>query len=156
MAEGTGESFGQMIRRLRELRRWSQWDLANRTGLDQSAISQVELEKGKRRAATVERLAEAFGVEDTHEWLVLAGVVKARAAPPTPQAESAEPEYDAAQVAAIVAHVEGKPGEPFRRRLARQKLLRSPEAYERLCLRLHRAWTANGDLAMDAIEMAEH
>lgn len=154
MGGDTEESFGQMIRRLREARRWSQWDVANRTGLDQSAISQVELDKGKRRASTVERLAEAFGVADTHDWLVMAGVLKARPTPPTPD-EAEDDEPDAAQVAAIVAYVEAKPGAHFRRRLARQKSLRSPEAYERLCLRLHRAWTANGDLALDAIEMAE-
>ena len=154
MGGDTGETFGQMIRRLREARRWTQWDLAHRTGLDQSAISQVEMDKGKRRASTVERLAEAFGVADTHDWLVLAGVVKARPAP-TPD-EAAEANDHAFDPEAIVAYVEAHPDERFHAELLemRDELLR--EDYVGLCIDTYRAWTSNGHLGMASVRRGLH
>lgn len=55
-------SPGEMIKTLRELKNWTQVDLANETGISQANISSVEndrLEIGKQRAIT---LAEALSV----------------------------------------------------------------------------------------------
>ena len=55
-------STGEVIRMLRELKEWSQSDLAKRSGISVSNLSLLEhgrVEIGKKRA---EKLAKAFGV----------------------------------------------------------------------------------------------
>ncbi len=55
-------SPGEMIRTLRELKEWTQVDLANATGISQANISAIEnnrVEIGKQRAITI---AEALTV----------------------------------------------------------------------------------------------
>jgi transcriptional regulator with XRE-family HTH domain len=55
-------STGEVIRTLRELKGWTQADLAERSGITTTNISLLENQKveiGKRRA---EQLAKAFGV----------------------------------------------------------------------------------------------
>lgn len=55
-------SPGEMIRTLRELKEWTQTDLANETGISQANISAIEndrVEIGKQRAIV---LAEALHV----------------------------------------------------------------------------------------------
>ena len=55
-------SPGEMIRTLRELKEWTQVDLANETGISQANISAIEndrVEIGKQRAITI---AEALNV----------------------------------------------------------------------------------------------
>lgn len=49
-------SPGEMIRTLRELKEWTQVDLANATGISQANISAIEndrIEIGKQRAITI-------------------------------------------------------------------------------------------------------
>ena len=53
---------GEMVRELRELKNWSQLDLADRTGISQTNISAIEngrIDIGKQRAIT---LAKALDV----------------------------------------------------------------------------------------------
>lgn len=55
-------SPGEMIRTLRELKEWTQVDLANATGISQANISAIEndrVEIGKQRSITI---AEALNV----------------------------------------------------------------------------------------------
>ena len=55
-------SPGEMIRNLRELKEWTQTDLAEETGISQANISAIEndrVEIGKQRAITI---AEALNV----------------------------------------------------------------------------------------------
>lgn len=55
-------SPGEMVRTLRELKEWTQNDLAELTGISQANISAIEngrIEIGKQRAVT---LGRAFGV----------------------------------------------------------------------------------------------
>jgi transcriptional regulator with XRE-family HTH domain len=57
-----GLSSGEVIRMLRELKEWTQEDLATRSGISASNISALEndrVEIGKRRA---EQIARAFNV----------------------------------------------------------------------------------------------
>lgn len=61
-AQGITMSPGEMIRELRELKNWSQLDLARETGISQTNISAIEnarVEIGKQRAITI---AEALDV----------------------------------------------------------------------------------------------
>ena len=61
-AQGITLSPGEMIRELRELKDWSQLDLARKTGISQTNISAIEnsrIEIGKQRAIM---LAEALNV----------------------------------------------------------------------------------------------
>lgn len=60
--EGIKMSPGEMIRELRELKGWSQLDLAEETGISQTNLSAIEtgrVEIGKQRAII---LAEALSV----------------------------------------------------------------------------------------------
>ncbi|MCK5074129.1 MAG: helix-turn-helix transcriptional regulator [Bacteriovoracaceae bacterium] len=55
-------SPGEMIRTLRELKKWSQLDMARETGISQTNISAIEngrVQIGKERAIVI---AEALGV----------------------------------------------------------------------------------------------
>ncbi len=61
-AQGISMSPGEMIRALRELKEWSQLDLARETGISQTNISAIEngrTEIGKQRAIVI---AEALNV----------------------------------------------------------------------------------------------
>ena len=61
-AQGISMTPGEMIRHLRELKEWSQVDLAEETGISQTNLSAIEngrVEIGKQRAIT---LAKALNV----------------------------------------------------------------------------------------------
>lgn len=61
----TSLTTGEVIRMLRELKGWTQTDLAERSGINPTNISLLENEKveiGKRRA---EQLAKAFDIHPT-------------------------------------------------------------------------------------------
>ena len=153
MADETTETFGRMIWRLRRARRWTQEDLAERSGLDQSTISTIELDKGKRTVGTVTALAAAFGAE-AHEWIVLAGLVPPPKSPP-PAATPEENDH-AFDPASIVAYVEAHPDPHFHRELLemRDELLR--EDYVGLCIDTYRAWTSNGHLGVASARRGLH
>lgn len=54
--------MGDQIRRLRKLKGWSQGDLAGRSGVDRTTISQVEAGNRDASPATIRKLAAALGV----------------------------------------------------------------------------------------------
>jgi transcriptional regulator with XRE-family HTH domain len=147
------ESFGQMVYHRREnVLHWTQKELAKRVDLDQSTISSIERDQTTPRSATITRLAMALGF-DAAPWLVFFGHLPPSSAPPPPPPIEGDRPFDPAQ---IVAYVENKPDPRFQAQLARAKARRTPERYERLCLRIYRAWSSNADLVMDelaAIEM---
>jgi transcriptional regulator with XRE-family HTH domain len=143
------ETFGQMVRRLRKARRWTQEKLGEVAVLDQSTISAIEKDKGERTVGTVTKLAEAFGAEPL-EWLVLAGLVRSAEVPAPSLLPPADRVFDVDQ---IVRFVESKPDDDFLAALARQRDRRKRESYQRLCVRIYRAWTSNADMVMG--ELAE-
>jgi transcriptional regulator with XRE-family HTH domain len=55
-------SFGQTVRRLRDVRRWSQEVLAEKAGLNRSYVGEVERGEVVPSLITLEKLALAFGV----------------------------------------------------------------------------------------------
>lgn len=150
------ETFGQVVRRLRRGRGWSQEQLGVKAGLDQSTVSQVELDKGERTAETVKRLASALG-QPQAVFLRLAGIIDdavhlEMTAVPVPPTEGDRP-FDPVQ---IVAFVESKPDELFQSDLARERLRRTVESYTRLCLRIYKAWTSNAELVMGELRVVEY
>jgi transcriptional regulator with XRE-family HTH domain len=54
---------GQQIRRLREAKGWNQAELAVYAGIGPSGVSQIETSKRNPSAATLQKIAEALGVE---------------------------------------------------------------------------------------------
>jgi transcriptional regulator with XRE-family HTH domain len=54
---------GQQIRRLREGKGWNQAELAVYAGIGPSGVSQIETGKRNPSAATLQKIAEALGVE---------------------------------------------------------------------------------------------
>jgi hypothetical protein len=76
--------------------------------------------------------------------------VNAEPPPPLLPLQSIDRVFDPAR---IVAFVESKPDEAFQAQLAQEKERRKdkPGSYERLCLRINRAWTSNGDLIMEEL-----
>ena len=54
---------GQQIRRLREAKGWNQAELAVYAGIGPSGVSQIETGKRNPSAATLQKIAEALGVE---------------------------------------------------------------------------------------------
>lgn len=137
----------------------SQTELGRRAGgLSQDYISKLEngiIDTPQR--GTMNALADALGVPVATLYRA-AGMMEGVEDLPDPapiqlHMDDTDQVFDVGQ---IVAYVEARPGDEFKRRLARQKLRRTPEAYVRLCVRLFRAWSSNSDLAMDAVEMVEN
>ena len=63
MSEGSSETFGARLRRLREARGWTQTDLAQRAGLNQQMVNRLERGVSQQLLVqTLEALADAFGV----------------------------------------------------------------------------------------------
>jgi transcriptional regulator with XRE-family HTH domain len=56
-------TVGQVIRQMREERRWSQAKLGVLSGTGPSGVSQIETGRRNPSAATLQRIAEALGVE---------------------------------------------------------------------------------------------
>ena len=144
------QSFGTMIRQLRQARRWTQMDLAERTGLDQSTVSTIELGKGKRTVGTVSALAGAFGA-DAHDWIERAGLVGPRHKLPTASNRKSDPTCDSET---IIKYIEAWPNFEFQQRLTQQKSIHTPETYARICMSLFEAWSGCNDLVMDALEIS--
>jgi transcriptional regulator with XRE-family HTH domain len=60
----TVEGWGSELRQLRRARRWTQEDLEEYSGLDQSSISQFENEEKRPSMSSIRRLARAFEISD--------------------------------------------------------------------------------------------
>jgi transcriptional regulator with XRE-family HTH domain len=73
---------------------------------------------------------------------------------PTPSPIEADRPFNPAQ---IVAFVESKPDEVFQAQLVqeRERRMAKPGSYERLCLRIYRAWTSNAELVMGELAALE-
>lgn len=54
--------MGEQIKRLRRIKGWSQADMAERSGVDRTTISEVEAGKRDASPATIRKLAVALGV----------------------------------------------------------------------------------------------
>lgn len=91
------ETFGQVLRRLRRERRWTQEDLAEEAVIDQASVSQYERGKHKPSMEMIRRLAGAFGMP-AEELARLAGHL-----PEAAQQEAAEADLDAAAVRQLLA-----------------------------------------------------
>lgn len=146
------ETFGQLVRRLREAERWTQERLGEVAGLDQSTISAIERDKGERTVGTVTKLAEAFGAEPL-DWLVRAGLVRGAAGG---NGERREPppvrpdrDYSPAEIAEIVAWFEELPGEQYQAEIAAEKAALTREAYIESVLDTHAAWMSNFRLSFN-------
>ncbi len=59
------KKLGELIRRLREQRGWSQEELANATGFGRSFTSSIERGRKDVRISTLVKLANIFGI---HLW----------------------------------------------------------------------------------------
>jgi transcriptional regulator with XRE-family HTH domain len=62
------ERLAMNVRNERLARRWTQEDLEHRSGVSQRYISSVESAKSATSVDTIEKLADAFGIDG--EWLL--------------------------------------------------------------------------------------
>lgn len=140
-----------MVRRYRKGRRLTQEQLAELADIDQSTVSQVELDKGDRTVRIVTNLALVFDQEPL-DWLAKAGVVALPEEAP-PAARAVVPrDSDRLTVAQMVAQVEAWPGEDFQRRRAATEARLSVEAYQLWCVDLFRMWEGNSLMVFDLTE----
>lgn len=142
------ETFGQMVRRYRKARRLTQERLAELADIDQSTVSQVELDKGDRTVRIVTNLARVFDQEPL-EWLERAGVVMLPEEAPALLRPVVPRDSDRLSVAAMVAQVEAWPGEQFQRRREATAARLSVEDYEVWCIDLFRMWEGNAQMVLD-------
>lgn len=149
--------IGRLVRARREALGYSQERLADRTGISQTYISRIERgDVAFPNDETLAKLGEALHLTRADFFREAAGggegddVVSRRFYEPG----DARAAYTPAEVAAIVAYVESRPGPAYRERLAAQKAHRTPERYERLCVKLFEAWGVDADLALSAAESA--
>lgn len=142
------ETFGEMVRRYRKARRLTQERLAELADIDQSTVSQVELDKGDRTVRIVTNLARVFDQEPL-DWLEKAGVVMLPEESPALLRPVVPRDSDRLSVAAMVAQVEAWPGEQFQRRREATKARLSVEDYEVWCVDLFRMWEGNAQMVLD-------
>ena len=140
-----------MVRRFRKARRLTQEQLAELADIDQSTVSQVELDKGDRTVRIVTNLANVFG-QVPLEWLDRAGVVDLPEQAPLPLRPVVPRDSDRLSVAQMVAQVEAWPGEEFQRRRAATEQRLSVEAYQLWCVDLFRMWEGNSLMVFDLTE----
>lgn len=139
--------IGTLVKERRKARGLTQTELARRTGLSQNYISKLEggdIDLPQR--GTLEVLAGPLGV-------TLAALYQAAGVLPAGEQSAPPPEVlDESPIAddLVVSYIENLPGEAFRERLTRLRVALPPASYRALCLRLYRAWVANGELALDA------
>lgn len=153
---GDDETFGALVRRLRGASGWTQWELAGRSGLEQTTISAVERDKGGRTIGTVRALARALGGDEVaflHRAGLLDGLALDPPARPLDRLADpplVDPDGRPIDVPAVVAYVEARPGAVFRQNLAGLKALMAEDDYVAFCLRTFKAWMSNSDLAIAA------
>lgn len=140
-----------MVRRFRKARRLTQEQLAELADIDQSTVSQVELDKGDRTVRIVTALANVFG-QVPLEWLDKAGVVDLPEQAPLPLRPAPARDSDRMTVAEMVAEVESWAGEDFNQRREANKARLSVEAYEAWCVHLIRL---HEDVRQMALDLAE-
>jgi transcriptional regulator with XRE-family HTH domain len=150
MAGDVEETFGKLVRRLREERRWTQERLGEVAGLDQSTISAIERDRGERTVGTVTKLATAFGAEPL-DWLVLAGLVRGvpngNGEPPAPPAsDDLDPEE-------CVRFILDYPDPAFVAQVEATRKRLPPDAFRDWALNICRAWRSNGQLALNSLAL---
>lgn len=130
--------------------------LAERSGIDVAAINRYVRGKVERpEYENIVRIAAALGrpVEEVAEAAGLPLAHSPDGAVPGDEGRPARHEgYTPAQVAAIVAYVESRPGDEYRRRLAAQRERRTRASYEAFCVKIFEAWGMNADLALTVAE----
>lgn len=153
------ETFGEWLARaILASGLGTQRALAERSGIDVAAINRYVRGKVERpEYENIVRIAEALGrpIEDVAEAAGLP-LVRDRDEPEHGASVGADGTrgYSPAEVAAIVAYIESRPGEQYRDRLRAQRERRTRESYEAFCLKLYEAWGMNADLALSVAESA--
>lgn len=150
------QHIGGLVRRQREALGLSQTDLAARVGVKQNYVSRIERgEVALPQRALLERLGEVLGltVADFYRAAgVLDGMDGGMPRPAFYEPDDTRAGYTPAEVAAIVAHVEARPGPVYRERMAAQRESLSRDEYEQFCVDVFEAWGKNADLALSVAE----
>jgi len=144
-----------LVRAHRERMGLTQTELAERSGLRQTYISQVE--KGEivqPRDHNLDALGRVLGLSRA-DFYRAAGMFEGLPDAPAPtQLTLSEPDedFDAEQ---IVRYVEAKPGARFRADMAELRAMLPYPEYVRLCVSIFGAWSSNGNLAVTAVQLQQ-
>jgi transcriptional regulator with XRE-family HTH domain len=150
---------GPLVKSRREARGLTQTELAERTGLRQTYISQVEGgEIVMPRDHNLDKLGAVLGI-GRGEFYRAAGMLdgieatngNGKTGPPPFRPEG---DYTPAEVAAIIDWVEALPGEAHRREIAAERAAQSPEDFAQFCLDTHGAWMSNLRLGINQARRA--
>lgn len=141
------ESFGRMIRVLRDARRWTQEKLAEEAGLDQTTVSNTERDKGQPTLMTVMKLATVFDA-DPHDWAVRTGHFPAPSPATDPPLVLAR-DSDRLSIDEMVADIEARKGVWYQQQLAEARQRLSYPDYRTFCADLWRMFEGNSVMAFD-------
>lgn len=157
LMSGTGD-WGDVAERVKRaiLGRFGHYATFARTiDMDPTQLAATLRPHRRPTVETLDRFSVALGWNPNvlREWYGYALADVGMAPVPVPPTEGDRP-FDPTL---IVRYVESKPDEEFQAGLAREKERRrgKPGSYERLCLRIYRAWTSNADLVMGELEVVE-
>lgn len=143
-------TVGELVRRAREARGWTQTDLAREAGLRQTYISQVEGgEIALPREHNLDKLGMALGLSRA-DFYGAAGMLEGMrtddaSSPPSPLLRDS----DTVPVAQMVAHIEARPGAVFQQRLAANRARLSPAAYVQWCVDYYRMTEGNATMVFN-------
>ena len=150
---------GVLVKRKRLERGLTQPELALRTGLRQTYISDVEQGKiAMPRDHNLDALGKALGIS-RGEFYQAAGMLEGLPEPGPvspagvvviqgPQGPLEVP------IERVVAYVEAMPNPRHQTRLEGWRQVHDRATYERLCARLYIAWSSNSELMLDALDVA--
>jgi transcriptional regulator with XRE-family HTH domain len=144
-------TLGELVRRAREARGWTQTDLARESGLRQTYISQVEGgDIALPREHNLDKLGQALGLSRADFYGaagMLEGMTPEAPARPTPPPDTLWPDSPHLTVAQMVEDIERRKGAWYQAELdeARQELSR--DEYETFCVDLWRMFEGNSKMA---------
>jgi transcriptional regulator with XRE-family HTH domain len=152
---------GTLVKSRRVARGLTQAELAQRTGLRQTYISQIEKgEIAMPREHNLDALGAALGIA-RGEFYLAAGMLdglsapeREGGAPPRVVVVQGPDGVEEVPIERAVAFVERYPNPRHQARLAAWRERNDRSAYERLCARLFVAWTSNYEMFLDTLDHA--
>jgi transcriptional regulator with XRE-family HTH domain len=143
---------GPLVKQRREARGLTQTELAERTGLRQTYISQVEGgEIVMPRDHNLDKLGAVLGIT-RGEFYRVAGMLEGIEDRPDPALPSPARDADSVPIAQKVADVEGRRGENYQRRLRAARERMSRAEYERFCSLLWGMWEGNSLMVFNLLD----
>jgi transcriptional regulator with XRE-family HTH domain len=130
-------------------------EFARRVDMKETQLSATLRANRRPNVETLDRFSAVLGwpLNELRRWYGYAVAEEHDEASPLLRFVAAEEATITPDV--IVAYVENKPGLAWREQVRAVRERLPYDRYERWCLGIYRAWTSNGQLAIESVELAD-